>query len=87
MPPTETRPRVHHRLLEFFAWAGTVAIVLAYFLVSFRRLGPDSLWYIGLNIGGSLAIVVHSLQKRDLQPAILNIVWLLIALVALVRLF
>ncbi|MFZ1019789.1 MAG: hypothetical protein WAN61_02270, partial [Minisyncoccia bacterium] len=60
-----------------------VAIVLAYVLVSFSFLSANSIWYQLLNGTGAVGIVVVSLYKKAYQPGILNIVWTLIAVLAI----
>lgn len=72
-------------LYEIVGWYGTVAIVGAYALVSFKVLGADSTIYQLLNLTGALGIVLISLLKKAYQPAVLNIIWTVIAAVALVR--
>jgi hypothetical protein len=71
--------------IEIFGWYGTCAIVLAYILSSFSVLSPTSLTYQIFNVTGALGIVTISLHKKAYQPAILNIIWCTIALVAIVR--
>lgn len=73
------------KLLQIFGWIGMVLILAAYFLVSFNFLSFDSIWYQGMNVVGSLGIVLETLSKKDYQPAVLNIVWILIAIVAILR--
>jgi multidrug transporter EmrE-like cation transporter len=73
------------KFVEFFGWYGTVAIVVAYALVSFSVLQPTSLWYQILNGTGAMGIVVVSFYKRANQPGILNIIWTIIALVAIIK--
>lgn len=71
------------KLIEIFGWYGTVAIVLAYALVSFSILEPTNIWYQILNGTGALGIVVVSFYKKTYQPGVLNIIWTIIALVAI----
>jgi len=70
--------------IEIVGWYGTVAIVGAYALLSFDVIDSDSAIYQLLNLTGSLGIVAISWAKRATQPAVLNIIWAAIALVALV---
>ncbi len=72
-------------LIEIFGWYGTVAIVLAYALVSFSVLSAGSIWYQLLNGTGAIGIVVVSLYKKAYQPGILNIIWTLIAMIAIIN--
>jgi len=72
---------------ELFGWYGTLAIVLAYALVSFGVLAPTNLWYQILNGTGALGIVYISFRKKAYQPGVLNSVWTVIAILAIVRMF
>ncbi len=72
---------------ESIGWYGTVAIVLAFALVSFEVLSPTSLLYQILNGTGALGIVYISFKKKAYQPGVLNSIWAVIAGVAIVRLF
>lgn len=65
-------------------WYGTGAILLAYALVSFGIMKVDSLTYQILNLTGALGMIVISLIKKAYQPAILNIVWSVVAIAAIV---
>ncbi len=70
---------------EVIGWYGTVAIVLAYALNSFGVIGSYSLLYQVLNATGALGIVYISFRKKVYQPGVLNLIWTLIALVAIVN--
>ena len=69
--------------IEILGWYGAIAILAAYALVSFGELSPQSLWYHILNGTGALAIATHAFVKKDYQPALLNVIWMLIAIFAL----
>jgi len=66
-------------------WYGAVAILLAFALSSFSLIKPTDLIYQILNLTGALGIVVVSLYKRVYQPAVLNIIWMLIALIVIAK--
>jgi hypothetical protein len=70
-------------LIEIFGWYGTVAIVLAYILVSFSVISSSSLWYQLLNGTGALGLVADSMYKKDYQPEVLNLIWVFISVVAI----
>lgn len=72
-------------LLESVGWLGASAIMLAYALNSFGLLAAGHLPYLLLNLFGSAGIVAVSLKKKAFQPAALNIVWLGIAGIAILR--
>ena len=73
------------RAIELIGWYGTVAIVGAYALTSFGILASSNMWYQLLNFTGALGIVLVSLYKKAYQPGVLNIIWTIIALVAMVK--
>lgn len=60
-----------------------IVIVTAYALVSFSVLRPTDIVYHLLNGFGSVGIVIVSFYKRTYQPGVLNIIWALVAFVAL----
>ena len=71
--------------LQIIGWVGAVLILGAYFLVSFSVIDSISLGYQLLNLFGALGIVIETLSKKDYQPMALNAVWVLIALVSIVK--
>ncbi len=75
------------KFIEIFGWYGAVAIVLAYALVSFSLIRPTGLYYQLLNVTGALGIVTVSFYKKTYQPGVLNIVWMIIAVIAIAKLF
>ncbi len=79
--------RVRPLLIEALGWYGTFAILGAYALLSFGMVDARNLAYQLLNASGALGIIIVSAKKRAYQPVVLNVVWLLIALIALRHLF
>lgn len=71
--------------IEIFGWYGTVAIVLAYVLVSFSVLQSNSIWYQILNGTGALGVVAVSFYKKTYQPGVLNIIWATVAIISIVN--
>ncbi len=72
---------------EIIGWCGTLAILLAYFLVSFEVIKAAGLAYQLLNVFGACAIAYISFLKRVYQSVVLNLVWIMIAVVVIVKLF
>jgi hypothetical protein len=68
-------------------WYGVLAILLAYALLSFGAWTSRSLGYQLLNLTGAAAFIVETFSKKDYQPMILNIIWLLIAAIAIAQVF
>jgi hypothetical protein len=71
---------------ESIGWYGTCAIVLAYALVSFEFLSSSTFLYQILNGTGALGIAYISFKKKAYQPGVLNVIWAIIALIAIIRL-
>lgn len=71
-------------IIQILGWYGVVAILLAYALLSFDIIPADGVVYQLLNLTGALGIILAAYAKKDMQPVVLNIVWLIIAAVALV---
>jgi hypothetical protein len=75
------------KLLEAAGWYGTFAIIGAYALSSFSIIQSHSFTYQFLNLTGALGIISISLYKKVYQSVVLNVIWTLIAISALVKLF
>ncbi len=73
------------KLIEVAGWLGLAFILLAYALVSFERIESASMVFQIMNAFGAIGIIISSLSKKDYQPAVLNFIWLFIALIALIR--
>lgn len=71
--------------VELFSWYGVAAILSAYALLNFHVLSVNSLSYQLLNITGGLGILIDAWASRNYQPVVLNVVWIVIALIAMVR--
>lgn len=71
---------------ESIGWYGAGAIVIAYALLSFNIFSVSSFLYQLMNATGALGIVYISFKKKTYQPGILNIVWAIIAIIAIIRL-
>jgi cell division protein FtsW (lipid II flippase) len=72
-------------LFEVIGWLGTITILLAYFLVSTKRLVVDDKRYHLLNAVGATGIIINSAVHGAIPPTVLNIVWLLIAVYGLIK--
>lgn len=70
--------------ITIYGWIGAFAIVFAYFGNSFKFIKSDTHYQL-LNLFGALGVVLASLQNQAYQPATLNIVWVLIGVVSLIK--
>ncbi len=74
-------------IAEIIGWYGAMAILLAFGLVSFEVLEPISFWYQFLNFTGAMGIAYISFKKQSYQPGVLNLVWTIIAFIAIMKMF
>jgi hypothetical protein len=74
-------------LIEAAGWYGVAAILGAYVLLNFGMIETNSWAYLTLNLTGSVAVLVDAWTARNWQPAVLNLVWAIVALIGLVRFF
>ena len=71
--------------IEIVGWYGAVAILIAYALVSFSLITPTSLEYQILNLTGGVGIIINSFKHKAYPSTILNAIWSIIAVVAILR--
>jgi len=72
---------------EIAGWYGAAAILAAYTLVSFSLIAGNGLLFQVLNLTGALGIIVISTYKNIKQTIVLNIIWGIVAIVAIVNIF
>jgi hypothetical protein len=78
-------PRARTTILSAaLGWYGVGALLLAFVLVSFEIIEAESEAYQLLNLTGAAGVAILSLTKRAYQPAVLNSIWAIIALAALI---
>ena len=71
--------------IDIVGWISSVAVVSAYALISLDKLNSRSRVYQVLNLVGSLGLVVNTAYYRAYPSTFVNIVWLVIAALALIR--
>lgn len=72
-------------VINVIGWLGSIAVLLAYVLVSTNRLKGDSIPYQTLNFFGSIFLMVNTIYFGAYPSTFVNLVWLFIAIFALVR--
>lgn len=73
--------------VEIVGWTGALLILLAYVLVTVGRLTGQSLAFQWMNLLGAAGFIVNGWWHGALPSTALNVVWMLIAAVALWRLW
>ena len=74
-------------LVEIAGWGGALLILIAYLLVTTGRLTGQSRSFQWMNLVGAAGFVINGAWHDARPSAALNVVWMLIAAVALVRLW
>ncbi len=72
-------------LIDIGGWIGAVALLLAYALVSNRRLAGDSIRFQTLNVIGSVLLALNSGYHGAMPSVVVNGVWIIIGAVALIH--
>ena len=72
-------------LFEIIGWYGSIAIIIAYGLVSYSLVSATGFIYQFLNFTGAIGIIVISYKKKVWQSVSLNLVWAVIGLIALIK--
>lgn len=72
-------------LIDIAGWLGVASLLLAYVLVSTRRIEGDAVLYQALNLGGAGLLIVNSFYYGAFPSVGINVVWIGIAIYALAR--
>lgn len=72
---------------ETLGWIGVVFILVAYAGNAFGFFASDAIVYLVLNVFGALGIMIDAAAQKNYQPVVLNVIWLLIAVIGIVRVF
>lgn len=73
-------------LFDITGWIGSFAVVLAYALNSYQKIKSDSYLFLFLNIIGGLCLIAYTAFYSAFANTFLNIVWVIIAIPALIKL-
>lgn len=69
--------------VEIIGWTGTGLLVLAYALLTMKKITSTSWQYQTMNAVGAIALVVNSVAHGAIPSAALNIVWFVIGAIGL----
>lgn len=70
---------------DIAGWMGVLFILAAFILTTFSIIQPTDISYGLLNFIGALGIITSSYAKKDFQPVFLNIIWLIVATIGIIR--
>lgn len=69
----------NHMWFDAIGWLGAAALLVAYAMVSSRKLEGNSTVYQLLNIVGSLLLAANTIFYRAYPSAFVNLIWMGIA--------
>lgn len=86
-PSSKRESRLRELLAdELVGWCGAFALLLAFGLSATSLLQPSSAAYLTLNLFGAGGLAYASLSRHAYSPAVLNIIWALVAALSLIAL-
>ena len=71
--------------VEVAGWTGASLILLAYLLITAGKLTGQSAVYQWMNVAGAAGFIVNGWWHGAIPSAVLNVIWMLIGAVALLR--
>lgn len=74
-------------MLELVGWTGAAASLTAFSLNSLNVISSQSVQYLSLNVVGCFFLILYAFFKKAYASWVLNSIWLLITLVALVKVY
>jgi hypothetical protein len=72
-------------IIDVIGWAGMALVLLAYLLITSRRLGSESKLYQVMNLFGAIGLIINSFVNGAYPSAGLNIAWSFIAFYSLFK--
>jgi len=73
-------------LYDIIGWVGSLGLVIAYGLNSYQKIKSDSYTFLLLNLFSGICLIIYTLSYETYANTFLNIVWVLIAIPALIKL-
>lgn len=71
--------------IDVIGWAGALAVLLGYGLISNGKLSGDSRLYQLLNLAGGIFLLINTIYFEAFPSAFVNVVWIVIAIFALIK--
>jgi len=75
----------HSLLIDVLGWICAVLILIAYGMISGKRVDGHSRKYQSLNVVGSACLIVNAAYYQAYPSAFVNVVWIVIGTVTLLR--
>jgi len=62
-------------IYSILGWIGMILLILAYFLLSTKKIKSNSLFYHTLNLFGAVGITISTFITKSWPSVVLNIIW------------
>jgi len=72
-------------LIEIAGWIGAALVLLAYFLLTYKKLDRESKIYHGMNLVSAVLVGVNAIINQAYPSASVNAVWGVIAIYGLME--
>lgn len=73
-------------LIDSIGWAGSFMVIAAYGLNSYQKIRSDSMIFLVLNLVGGICLILYSVYYTAYANTFINVVWVIIAVPALIKL-
>lgn len=73
-------------LFDIIGWIGSMGLLTAYGLNSYQKIKSNSYAFLLLNLASGLCLIAYTLYYKTYANTFLNIVWVIIAVPALINL-
>lgn len=74
-------------LVDILGYIGMVLLLIAFGLISMHKITAKNVSYQWMNLVGSILLMINTYYYGALPSALLNLVWLFIALVYLLKIY
>jgi hypothetical protein len=71
--------------LTTLGWIGSLLVIGAYGLNSYQKITSNSLTFQLMNLVGGVLLIVNSIYKEAYPFTFINVVWVVIAILAIFR--
>ncbi len=76
--------KIQSIILNIIGYAGALAIIVAFTMLSFNLLQPKDLLYLALNLFGAAGILIDAFYHDDYPAGVLHVVFAAVAFAAIV---
>jgi hypothetical protein len=72
-------------IIDAVGWIGSIEVIAAYGLNSYQVIPSDSIYFQLLNLTGAFFLIINTVYHRAYPSAFINVVWVIIAAIAIAR--